>query len=81
MIAEVKLDYESSLALNYAHMNNNKNFQYISSIKGRESFPAKMCYNDECVSNYSTNIFTQCFHHVQTHQQVFQTHNLAIKQQ
>ena len=50
MIAEAKSDYESSLASNYAHMNNNKIFQYISSIKGRESFPAKMCYNDEYVS-------------------------------
>ena len=50
MIAEAKSDYESSLASNYAHMNNNKFFQYISSIKGRESFPAKMCYNDEYAS-------------------------------
>ena len=50
MIAEAKSDYESSLASNYAHMNNNKIFQFISSIKGRESFPAKMCYNDEYAS-------------------------------
>ena len=50
MIAEAKSDYESSLASNYAHMNNNKIFQYISSIKGRESFPAKMYYNDEYAS-------------------------------
>ena len=50
MIAEAKSDYESSLASNYAHRNNNKIFQYISSIKSRESFPAKMCYNDEYAS-------------------------------
>jgi len=44
--AKAKSDYESNLALNYTHTNNNKIFQYIFSIKGRENFPAKMHYND-----------------------------------
>ena len=47
MIAEAKSDYESRLALNYAHTNNNKIFEYISNIKGREHFPTKMSYNDD----------------------------------
>jgi len=45
-MAKAKSDYESSLALNYAHTNNNQIFQYISSIKGHENFPAKMYYSD-----------------------------------
>ena len=47
MIAEAKSDYESRLALNYAHTNNNKIFEYISNIKGREHFPTKISYNDD----------------------------------
>ena len=50
MIAGAKSDFESCLALNYVHTNNNKIFHYISSIKGHDNFPAKMCYNDECAS-------------------------------
>ena len=47
MIAEAKSDYESRLALNYAHTNNNKIFEYISNIKGREHFLTKISYNDD----------------------------------
>jgi len=49
-INDAKHDYESNLALNYAHSNSNKIFQYISSIKGRENFPAKMYYIDKSAS-------------------------------
>ena len=47
MIAEAKSDYESRLALDYAHTNNNKIFEYISNIKGCEHFPTKISYNDD----------------------------------
>ena len=39
MITEAKADYETNLALSYAHMNSNKIFQYIFSIKGQENVP------------------------------------------
>jgi len=50
MISDAKHDYESNLALNYAHNNNNKIFKYMSSIKGREKFPAKMYYMNDLAS-------------------------------
>ena len=46
-ISKAKSDFKSNLALNYAHSNNNKIFQYISSIKGCEHYPVKMCHKDE----------------------------------
>ena len=65
-ISKAKSDFESNLALNYAHSNNNKIFQYISSIKGREHFPAKMCYNDEFASTdlQKAQMFNNYFHSV-----------------
>ena len=47
MIAEAKSKYESNLALTYAHTNNNKIFQYISSIKGHDRHPNLIFYNDK----------------------------------
>ena len=49
-IAEAKSEYESNLALTYAHTNNNKIFQYISSIKGHDCHPNQMFYNDKQAS-------------------------------
>ena len=46
-IAEAKSEYESNLALTYAHTNNNKIFQYISSIKGHDCHLSLMFYNDK----------------------------------
>jgi len=65
-ISKAKSDFESNLALNYANSNNNKIFQYISSIKGRENFPAEMCYNDESAStdSHKAQIFNNYFHSV-----------------
>ena len=66
MITEAKHDYETNLALNYAHINSNKIFKYISSIKGRESFPAKMYHINESASTdlEKAQLFNNYFHSV-----------------
>jgi len=66
MISEAKTDYETRLALNYAHTNSNKIFQYISSIKGRENFPVNMTYNDDYTSSDSdkAQLFNNYFYSV-----------------
>jgi len=38
MIARAKSDYKTNLALTYAHSNNNRIFQYISSIKDQDHY-------------------------------------------
>jgi len=42
MIARAKSDYETNLALTYAHSNNNQIFQYISNIKDQDHYLIKM---------------------------------------
>ena len=66
MIIEAKANYETNLAFSYAHTNSNKIFQYISSIKGRENFPANMTYNDDCVSSDSdkAQLFNNYFYSI-----------------
>jgi len=51
MISDAKHDYESNLALNYAHNNNNKIFKYMSIIKGCETFLLyKMYFTNDSAS-------------------------------
>ena len=84
MITEAKYDYETNLALNYAHSNSNKIFKYISSIKGRESFPAKMHYINESASTdlekaqLFNNYFHSVFLHLQVQHHLYLTHNQAV---
>jgi len=55
-----------SCNMNYAHPNNNKNFQYICSIKGRENFPTKMHFNDISATSDldKAQLFNDYFHSV-----------------
>ena len=66
MIAEAKSEFESNLALTYAHTNNNKIFQYISSIKGHDRHPNQMFYNKKKASTDSekTQLFNDYFYSV-----------------
>ena len=81
MISDAKHDYESNLALNYAHNNNNKIFKYMSSIKGRENFPAKMYYTNDSASTdegkaqlFNKYFYTQFFPQLQAHHLLYQSH-------
>ena len=66
MIARAKSDYETNLALTYSHSNNNRIFQYISSIKGQDHYPIEMSYNDKLASSDSdkAQIFNEYFYSV-----------------
>jgi len=66
IIAKAKSEYESNLALNYAHNNNSKIFQYICSIKRRENFPANMHCNDISATSDldKAQLFNDYFHSV-----------------
>ena len=68
MIASAKSDYETNLALTYAHSNNNQIFQCISNIKGQDHYPIEMSYNDTTASNDSkkAEIFNEHFYSVFT---------------
>ena len=50
MITEAKSEYESNLALAYAHSNNSRIFHYISSIKGNDRYPTPIFYNNKQAS-------------------------------
>ena len=82
LIVQAKSDYETRLVFNYAHTDSNKIFQYISSIKGRETYPVNMTYNSNCVSSdsdkYLITIFILYSPLLQmTHQQLILTTNQA----
>ena len=47
MITEAKSEYKSNLALAYAHYNDSRIFQYISSIKDNDRYPTPIFYNDK----------------------------------
>ena len=66
MIAEAKSEFESNLALTYAHTNNNKIFQYISNIKGHDRHPNQMFYNNKKASTDSekAQLFNDYFYSV-----------------
>ena len=78
MISDAKHDYESNLALNYAH--NNKIFKYMSSIKGRETFLLKCIIQMtrhplmRVRLNYLIITFTQLFPQLQAHHLLYQSH-------
>ena len=65
MIVEAKLQYESNLALAYAH---SKIFQYISSIKGHDRYPTSMFYNEKQATSDSdkAQLFNEYFYSVYT---------------
>lgn len=69
MIAQAKSDHESNLILSYAHSNNNKIFQYISSLKGNDNYPSQMFYNDKQASTNQdkAQLFNDYFYSVFTH--------------
>ena len=68
MVAEAKSTYESKLVLDYASTYNSKILKHISSIKKRDDFPSKMCYNDEFAVNDSekAQLFNKYFYSVFT---------------
>ena len=80
MISDAKHDYESNFTLNYARNNNNKIFKYMSSVKGRENFPAEMFYImtrhplTRVRLNYLIIIFTQFFLQLQALHLLYQSH-------
>ena len=51
LTAQAKTEYESQLVLNFAHSNNNKIFQYISSIRGHTNLPTQMFHNSYQATN------------------------------
>jgi len=66
MIARAKSDYETNFALTYTHSNNNRIFQYISSIKGQDHYPIETFCNDKPASTDSdkAQIFNEYYYSV-----------------
>jgi len=66
MIVRAKFDYENNFVPTYAHSNNNRIFQYVSSIKGQDHYPFAMSYNDVLASTDSdkAQIFNEYFYSV-----------------
>jgi len=61
MISKAKLEYQSNLALTYAHILIILIFQYISSIKGHDYHRTQMFYNDKQATTDSEK--AQLFNH------------------